>query len=95
MIKKKMELLSTEEKDIDECGTGRKENVLIRFCRKKYKCVMMFLCIIALVFQTIYLVIEKIDSEHLGLIMTKLLKNHIPLENKSTSREAESIAEYG
>lgn len=91
----KMELLNTEEREIDECGTGRKENILTRFCRKKYKCVMMFLCIIALVFQTIYLVIEKIDSDHLDLIMTKILNKSysIPFENKSASPE--SIAEYG
>lgn len=67
-----MELLRQgDHNEIDECGTGRKrDSVIIRFFRKKYKCMMMFLCILALVFQTVYLIIEKTDSEHINVIMS-------------------------
>jgi len=67
-----MELLRQEEREVDECGTGRKNDVLTRFCRKKYKCAMMFLCIIALFFQTAYLIIEKVDSQNLNRIASRL-----------------------
>jgi len=66
-------LRQEEEREVDECGTGRKrDGVLTRFFRKKYKCIMMFLCIIALIFQTAYLVIEKTDSQNLNLIMSNM-----------------------
>lgn len=100
--KLKMELLNVEERDIDECGTGQKENVIIRLCRKKYKCLMMFLCIVALLLQTVYLVIEKTESRHIDYIMSKLpnitrrLKTYLNIEDNSTSRETmASFAEYG
>jgi predicted PurR-regulated permease PerM len=66
-------LRQDEEREVDECGTGRKrESVLTRFLRKKYKCIMMFLCIVALTLQTIYLIVEKTDSENINTIMNKL-----------------------
>jgi hypothetical protein len=61
------------EKEVDECGTGRKkEHVLVRVVRKKYRCVMLFLCILVLLLQTIYLVAEKSDSQHINMILEKL-----------------------
>lgn len=65
--------LENIEREIDECGTGRKkEHVIIRAARKKYKCIMLFLCLLALLLQTIYLVAEKTDSEHINAILEKL-----------------------
>ena len=70
-----MEFLKQEdEREVDECGTGRKrENVLIRFCRKKYRCIMMFLCIIALLMQTAYLIIEKTEAESINRLIRKIV----------------------
>jgi len=70
-----MEFLKQEdEREIDECGTGRKrENVLIRFCRKKYRCIMMFLCIIALLMQTAYLIVEKTEAESINRLIRKIV----------------------
>lgn len=61
------------EKEIDECGKGRREeHILIRFGRKKYKCIMMFLCIIALILNTTYLIIEKSDSANINRIINAM-----------------------
>ena len=70
-----MEFLKQEdEREVDECGTGRKrENVLIRCCRKKYRCIMMFLCIIALLMQTAYLIIEKTEAESINRLIRKIV----------------------
>lgn len=68
-----MEKLQMEDIEIDECGTGRKrENILIRIGRKKYKCIMLFLCLIALLLQTAYLIVEKTDSANINKIIDQL-----------------------
>ena len=73
-----MEFLKQEEREVDECGTGRKkESVLIRCMRKKYRCFIMFLCIITLAFQTMYLIVEKMDAINLNNIAGKLLNDGI------------------
>lgn len=65
--------LENIEREVDECGTGRKkEHILIRVVRKKYRCIMLFLCLLALLLQTIYLVAEKTDSQHINAILDKL-----------------------
>jgi len=95
-----MEFLQQEEREIDECGTGRKkESVLIRCIRKKYRCIIMFLCIITLAFQTMYLIVEKIDAVNLNNIANKLLKVKT-FEDNSTdpdlhTTETHSHVEYG
>ena len=61
------------EREVDECGHGRR-NLLVRFCRKKYKCIMMFMAILASLLQTIYLIIEKTDSDTLAAINAKFPK---------------------
>ena len=61
------------EKEIDECGPGRKkENILIRVGRKKYKCIMLYLCLLVLLIQTAYLILEKADSRHINSILDKM-----------------------
>lgn len=105
-----MELLRQEEQEIDECGTGRKkDSALTRCLRKKYKCIMMFLCIIALLLQTTYLIVEKTDSENINRIMMKLPNitkrivkilnlfdhNRTNQETTETTTEDPSQPEYG
>ena len=94
-----MEFLKQEEREVDECGTGRKkESVLIRCMRKQYRCFIMFLCILTLAFQTMYLIVEKMDAMNLNNIASKLLEVGI-FDNNSTdpglhTTETHSFAEY-
>lgn len=52
--------------EIDECGYRPRpepENLCVRFIRKKYRCIMLFMILTFMAMQTIYLVIEKTDSD--------------------------------
>lgn len=50
----------------DECGTGRKrESLLTRYCRKKYKCIIILFLTILSISQTIALIIENVDIRQL------------------------------
>ena len=99
LICRAMEFLKQEEREVDECGTGRKkESVLIRCMRKKYRCFIMFLCIITLAFQTMYLIVEKMDAINLNNIAGKLLNDGI-FDNNSRdpglhTTKTQSFAEY-
>lgn len=63
-----------EEREIDFCGTGKtKEHMYIRVLRKKYKCFIIFLLAVIVIFQTIYLLLEKVDDSFVNSLIKKTI----------------------
>lgn len=51
------------EREIDECGTGRKRpNLFVRVMRKKYKCIIIFLLLAITMFQTFAILVSRIEG---------------------------------
>ena len=68
----------------DDCEIGRKQkedNLGVRFCRKKFKCVIIFMLLIVSVMLTTKELLSKIDEETLNSILS-LLKKSESLEKK-------------
>ena len=61
-------LMSSEQKK--ECN---EDNIYLRFCRKKYKCVLMWLLSIITVSQLFIIIFEKIDKDILIRITNMLV----------------------
>lgn len=57
------------------------DSLFIRFCRKKYKCVFLWLLSIIAVSQLFIIIFDKIDSN----ILTKVLSNVFFVDKNNTS----------
>lgn len=51
---------------IDECGTGRRDGLLIRYCRKKFKCIIIFMLLGIALCQTTAIIVRSIDLDELS-----------------------------
>lgn len=51
-----------EIQEVDEVGHLREKNLCIRFCKKKFKCLIIFMLMIVVIFETIALIINKTSS---------------------------------
>jgi len=57
---------------IDECGTGRKQDsLLLRYCRKKFKCIIIFMLLGIALCQTSALILKSIDFDELSTLVNK------------------------
>lgn len=66
------------EPEVDECGTGRRpEPILYRYCRKKFKCLIILLLAIISVSQTIALIVEHVDLNRLAIPFENLASNTV------------------
>ena len=66
------------EPEVDECGTGRRpEPLLYRYCRKKFKCLIILLLAIISVSQTIALIVEHVDLNRLAIPFENLASNTV------------------
>jgi len=69
---------------VDECGLGARrngENLGIRFCRKKFKCVIIFMLLIISVMVTAKEFLIKIDDDTIASVMN-ILKASEKLEKE-------------
>jgi len=65
-----------ELRDVDEAGHGRKkDHICVRFLRKKYKCLLVFLIAIISIANTVALAIGFIDKNTLDNITNLLTFN--------------------
>ena len=65
----------------------RTDNLFIRFLRKKYKCLIMFLLATISVFQSLTLVLSNIDKDLLTQIsdsVTSIAKTNLSLSENAT-----------
>lgn len=60
-----------ESRPVDECGTGRRDRLCVRFCRKKFKCVVIFMLLGISMCQTTALILKSIDFDELSTYVNK------------------------
>ena len=57
---------------VDECGIGRKrDSLLLRYCRKKFKCIIIFMLLGIAMCQTSALILKSIDFDELSTLVNK------------------------
>ena len=57
---------------VDECGIGRKrDSLLLRYCRKKFKCIIIFMLLGIAMCQTSSLILKSIDFDELSTLVNK------------------------
>lgn len=80
MLSDKMETF-IPMKELDECGAGRKntDSMCIRFIRKKYLCIILFLLFGIVFGESIILIFEKMDKNILELVLNIMLGNNSTL----------------
>jgi len=72
-----------ENFEIDECGTGRKkESIAIRFCRKKFKCIVILMVAIIALCEAAVIV-----SSHVDLKMIQQGFDSLKIFNHTTTND--------
>lgn len=95
MISDKMETFIPMQ-EIDECGAGRKNNdsLCIRFIRKKYLCIILFLLFGIVFGESFILIFQKLDENILETVLQLMLGNNsILVSSNNTFARLLNVAE--
>ena len=91
---------------VDECDTGRRDGLMIRYCRKKFKCILIFMLLGIAFCQTTAIILKTVDfdelstsSNHINYIINKIMEvgamgfsNNTTTQTNSTSMVRKKIS---
>jgi hypothetical protein len=66
-----MDLNQLETFNIDENDTK-----CVRFLKRKFKCILIYLLLLISLFQLIVLIFEKVDDKYLNILLEKLISKN-------------------
>ena len=93
-VKERTEVIEQFLPDIDECGTGRKkDNLCLRFCRKKFKCIIILMLTLTVMFETTTLILKKVDENLIETILMTTLNITTSMFRSALSSNTTKVAD--
>jgi len=74
-----LQKISTNEMDltnIENFSTEKDDTKCIRFLKRKFKCVIIYMLLVISLIQLIVIVCEKMDDKYLNIILEKIMSKN-------------------
>jgi hypothetical protein len=62
--------------DLNQFNIDENDTKCVRFLKRKFKCILIYLLLLISLFQLIVLIFEKVDDKYLNILLEKLISKN-------------------